>query len=65
MTIYIVGIIVCALCALSGGISYVAGKSTGYWEGRGDGWKACETMVMQRADEKGYVTREIWEDLLQ
>lgn len=36
-----------------------------YWIGKQDGWFACEKMVMDRAKDKGYDTKKIWEDLLQ
>jgi len=36
-----------------------------YWEGRGDGWSACENMVLDRADESTkYTKRSIFDDLL-
>jgi len=36
-----------------------------YWEGRGDGWSACEDMVLDRADESAkYTKRVIFDDLL-
>jgi hypothetical protein len=40
-----------------------AKKDYYYWRGRGDGWRACEDMVIERAKEKNY--GEAWIDLLQ
>jgi hypothetical protein len=36
-----------------------------YWQGRMDGCKAIETMVMDRAGRKGYDPEKVWADLLQ
>jgi hypothetical protein len=44
---------------------YKSGKRSGYWEGRGSGWKSCEDMVIRRMLEKGYDKDKIWEDLIQ
>lgn len=36
-----------------------------YWQGRIDGWMACEDMVLQRAKEHPNYTEKVWEDLVQ
>jgi hypothetical protein len=37
-----------------------------YWRGRLEGWKACEDMVLKRAEEdENYNRKDVWEDLLQ
>ena len=37
-----------------------------YWAGRGDGWSACENMVLDRAEESPEYTRNlVFEELLQ
>jgi hypothetical protein len=37
-----------------------------YWRGRGDGWRACEDMVLDRAEKnENYSRQAVWEELIQ
>ena len=57
-------------CIAVGIICYLIGRSikqdNEYWRGRGEGWKACEDMVMERAEElPQYDHEKLWVDLVQ
>jgi len=44
----------------------VFNKDKLYWKGRGEGWQACENMVIDRAKENPkYNKTQIWEDLIE
>ena len=38
--------------------------SRGYWKGRGEGWRACEDMILERAEKLGKQD-EVWKELVQ
>ena len=54
------------------GVAYCVGRiqaatknGASYWKGRGDGWTACENMVLDRSEENPhYVKRDVFDDLL-
>lgn len=65
-------VILVLIAIVSTYIGYVTGKQTrkeqkaAYWEGRGDGWKACEDMVIGRVVAVTNLTKEeVLEEILQ
>lgn len=46
-------------------LCYKAGQRDGYWNGRGSGWRDCEKMILDRAEEHpNYKQEDIWRDLV-
>jgi len=63
MTLVIIALMcVSVFCFYAGRKS---GETSGYWKGRGTGWKDCEDMVIKRMVEHGYDKEKVWEDLIQ
>jgi len=42
-------------------ITYLFSDVKGYWDGRLEGWQACERLIKARLEERGYD----WHSLLQ
>ena len=62
-------IVLLIICAVIATYLYFVGRrrgfDAGHLSGRGEGWMACETMIMDRAKtNEAYNHHKIWEDLL-
>jgi hypothetical protein len=60
---YFVALIIVALVILC--IFALVKGSKRYWQGRDEGWRACEGMILSRAKREGYDVDKLYKDLLQ